>query len=142
MADENKLGTTVTYMDPNDKRKPVRIQGVSLAPNKATNLADFMPQEKAEQLARRLSTNHHFQVEGGPDHEATREDQQARLFEHEQEVQRAFRNNQARRQPEPALNEPEAPESYNAPEATRLENAPHLTETEARKASTNKAKSK
>lgn len=119
MPEENKLGTRVTYLDPSDKRKPVRIQGVYLEPRKETDLADFLPQPQAEALAKTLSQNHHFQVEGGPDLAAQREDMEARRFEQEQNIQRTYRQQQARRLP--LDEEPEAPPNYDAPETATLE---------------------
>lgn len=127
MPDEKKLGTTITYLDPDGNNKPVRVLDIPLAPNKAVDLADFVSQGDAEAMAKKLAGNPFFKVEGGPDHSEAREDRQARLFKQEQDVQSAFRRNQERRKPaEPE--EPEAPETYNAPSENTLEggNAPHV----------------
>lgn len=144
MPEENKLGTSVTYLDPNGKKKPVRIAGVSLEPNKATDLADFFPQERAERLAQQLSTNPHFQVEGGPDNSGQLEDLAAARFDHEQKVQETYRKQQEARRPlsETELREPEAPADYDAPDQPTLENAPRVDPDDVVPTPTRKSKSK
>jgi hypothetical protein len=116
-VDADKIGTTVTYLDPNGKKKPVRIQGVSLKPNEATDLADFFHADKAKRVALSLALNPHFQVEGGPDNSEQLETLQQNRFQHEQEVQATYQRQLAERQPyDPELNgTAEPPPGYTPP---------------------------
>lgn len=123
MPEEKKLGTKITYTDPDGNNKPVEVLGVPLAPGKTVDLADFVDEKEAQRVAEKLAGNPYFRVEGGPDHKGIREKREQRLIEQEEAVQEAFRRNQAKRQP--ADQEPEAPESYEAPTSSTLEsNAP------------------
>lgn len=123
MPEENKLGTSVTYLDPNDRRKPVSVQGVWFEPNKATDVAEYLPTKQAEQLVKKLAGNQHFQVDGGPDHSETLNAMEDRRREREREINRTYFSQQAKRRP--LEDEPEAPEHYRAPEFNELEgNAP------------------
>jgi len=126
MPEDNQLGTSVTYLDPNDRRKPVRIQGVYFEPNQTTDLTEFLPQKQAEQLAKKLSVNHFFQVEGGPNHQEQLREQEQRRFEQEQRIQDTYFRQQKRRLPLDEDQGQELPPNYNAPENATLEgqNAP------------------
>lgn len=125
MPEEKKLGTKITYLDPDGNGKPVEVLGVPLAPNKAIDLVDFVDEGEAERMATKLAGNPYFKVEGGPDHSKAREKRAQRLQEQEAAVQQAFERNKARRAPEP--DEPEAPDSYDAPTTNTLEGAPART---------------
>lgn len=109
MADEEKIGTKVTFKDPDGVKQPVTIQGVTLAPGDEVDLAEFLEQDKAEALAKSLAANRYFAVEGGPDHEA---DEQRRAEARAEQAQRASQKVEEANQ---------SPPEYQAPEQPRLE---------------------
>ena len=74
MAEEKKLGPSVTYLgnDENDKT-PVTIGNVRFKPGESVNLEDRLGAEPAQAQLKALAGNRFFQVDGGPDHKAQRE---------------------------------------------------------------------
>jgi len=117
-----KLGTSVTYQDPDKTGNGVTMQGVYFAPGEAVDLAKFLPEPEAKKMAQKLAGNPYFRVQGGPDHQELLEERQkheAEAEKHKQEVAQRQAEKQQRR-PGPG-GEPEAPASYRAPEAPTLE---------------------
>lgn len=133
MPEESKIGTTVTYSDPDDTRKPVSIAGVTLPPGESVDLSDFMDEGKATRLAEQLAKNPHFQVEGGPDWQQELEERNRKLFEHEQRINEQ-RRRATKKRTEAEPEEPEPPEGYEAPVSNQLEGAaPRVSEAQARR---------
>lgn len=64
--DADKLGTKVTYLNPDGSAKETSIQGVTLKEGEAVDLAETLPEAEARALAKKLALNPFFQVEGGP----------------------------------------------------------------------------
>lgn len=121
MPDEKKQSTVVTYLDPSDKGRPVKIHGVSLLPGKSVDLAEFMPRAKAEKAAAALMGNRFFGVEGAdkPDDFDAEAAELARA-ENNQEAQRLLQDAEQRN-----LEAKQAAEgTYVAPGEAKLETAP------------------
>jgi hypothetical protein len=69
LQEESKLGTTVTYTNPRRKGAPTSVGGVPMREGQSVDLAKFLPEDQAKTLAKKLSGNRFFQVQGGPKHE-------------------------------------------------------------------------
>lgn len=82
-----ELKTKVKYNDLDGTRNVVTIQGVSFKPDESLELTDFLPEPQAKKLAEKLSTNPYFDVAGGEDKTADREEREANLAKREQELQ-------------------------------------------------------
>lgn len=90
MAEEKKLGPSVTYLgnDENDKT-PVTMGNVRFKPGESINLEERMTPTEAESTLKALAGNRFFQVDGGPDHKAQRETAAQAQQKDDEEVQKA-----------------------------------------------------
>jgi hypothetical protein len=90
MADEKKLGPSVTYLgnDENDKT-PVTIGNVRFKPGESVNLEERLPPAEVEATLKSLAGNRFFQVDGGPDHKGQREKTAQAQKKDDEEVQKA-----------------------------------------------------
>jgi hypothetical protein len=127
--DQPKLGTKVTYVDPDREKVPVTMKGgiggtdVMFVPGEATDLAEFMPKERAETMARKLAGNRYFQVEGGPDHEKERQQAEQRRREQEERKREIEQEQEQKMSPERRRKrEAQMPPDYKPPDEARLEN--------------------
>lgn len=119
--DKKKQSTVVTFQDPENTGRPVKMHGVSFLPGKAVDLADFMPQEKAEAKAAALSTNRFFNVQGTEKAETFDAAEADRLrSENNQEAAQAIQEAEQRN----AQARAEAERSYQPPGLAKLEAAP------------------
>lgn len=118
MADEKTQSTKITFTDPERTGKPVTVAGVQLMPGEAADLADFMDEDRAKEIASSFTQNSYFHVEGGPDHAALNEERDARARQHAEQVQDAIERQEDKR----ILggNEPLPPETYEAPNENKL----------------------
>lgn len=68
MDDENKLGTTVTYLNADGSANEVSMHGVTFKEGESVDLAKEFPDDeaKAKAIAKKLADNPFFQVQGGP----------------------------------------------------------------------------
>jgi hypothetical protein len=110
--DEDKLGTSVTYNDPNGTKQPIKMGDVTFVPGESVDLAELVNEDRAKELAKKLANNPAFSVEGGPDHKKLAEGRK----KHEEEV--------AKKQEEADQKTREAAErqqNYKAPEHQTLE---------------------
>jgi hypothetical protein len=80
--DEEKLGTSVTYTDPNQSKQSITMGEVTFFPGEAVDLATILSEDRAKEMAKKLANNPAFKVEGGPDHEKVIEGRK----KHEEEV--------------------------------------------------------
>jgi len=90
MAEEKKLGPSVTYLgnDENDKT-PVTIGNVRFKPGESVNLEERLGAEPAQAQLKALAGNRFFQVDGGPDHKAQREKAAQAQAKDDEETQKA-----------------------------------------------------
>jgi hypothetical protein len=68
MAEEKKLGPSVTYTNPDKGAKMITVAGVLMKEGQAVNLEEKLGKERAAPLLKKLANNRYFSVQGGPDH--------------------------------------------------------------------------
>ena len=113
------IGTSVTYTDPNQTKMPIKMGEISYMPGESVDLAEFLPEDQAKALARKLANNSAFKVEGGPDHKKLLEARQ----KHDEEAQKKQQEISERQQKEAARqqSQPQPPHDWKGPEQPSLE---------------------
>ena len=77
MAEEKKIGPSVTYTNPDKGAKMITVAGVLLKEGQAVNLEERLGKEKAGPILKKLAGNRYFSVQGGPDHAKEEKDEAA-----------------------------------------------------------------
>lgn len=75
MAEEKKLGPSVTYTNPDKGAKLVTVAGILLKEGQSVNIVQRLGEKAAEPILKRLANSTYFKVDGGPDHAAALESQ-------------------------------------------------------------------
>jgi hypothetical protein len=115
--DDDKLGTSVTYTDPNQTKMPIRMGEITFIPGESTDLAQFLTEDQAKAMARRLANNAAFKVEGGPDHTKLLEARQ----KHEEEATKKQQEISERQQKDAARQQSQPPPDWKGPDQPSLE---------------------
>jgi len=115
--DDDKLGTSVTYSDPNQTKQPIRMGEVTFMPGESVDLGEFLAEDQAKEMARKLAKNPSFKVEGGPDHKKLIEARQ----KHEEEVAKKQTEITERQQKEAARQQGQPPADWKGPDQPSLE---------------------
>lgn len=88
MAEEQKLGPSVTYLGNDEEDKAaVTIGGVRFKPGESVNLEERLGEQGAQAQLKKLAGNRFFQVDGGPDHKAQREKAREAESKQDEEIQ-------------------------------------------------------
>lgn len=122
--------TVVTYHDLDRTGQPVTFAGVPFMDGDTVDLAKFMDEGRAKELAFKLSGNRYFTLDGEADPEKVQADHDKAVARREEEVRKAQERQQARLNPKTDdADKPgqEPPASVATPEVATLEANPAQT---------------
>jgi hypothetical protein len=109
MADkEQKLGPNVTYVGGGEEDKQaVTMMGIRFKPGESVNLEERLGKQQSAAVLQKLAGNQYFKVDGGPDHQKTKEEREKADEKASADAQKEAEEAQA--------------EQYKAPEESTLE---------------------